>query len=111
MPTATLDDAFEALANGHRRDIVAALSAQPMETPALLARYEISRQALNRHVQILEQAGLVRRERRGRVQRLELVGDAVAEVIDWLSTVRLAWESSLDQLGRVLAESTEEESP
>lgn len=105
VQSATLDRAFDALANDCRRDIVLRLSVQPLDTPALLDAYDMSRQAFNRHLKVLEDAGLIERELRGRVHRVALRGPAIDEVTDWLGVVRQAWESSLDQLGEVLAES------
>lgn len=104
MATATLDRAFDALANDCRRDIVLRLSDQPLDTPALLDAYDMSRQAFNRHLKVLEDAGLIERELHGRVHRVALVGPAIDEVTDWLGAVRHAWSSSLDRLDHVLAE-------
>lgn len=103
MAAATLDRAFDALANDCRRDIVVRLSEQPLETPVLLGAYDMSRQAFNRHLKVLEEAGLIERRLRGRVHQVALVGPAIDEVTDWLATVRLAWSSSLDRLDAVLA--------
>ena len=85
MAAATLDRAFDALANDCRRDIVLRLSEQPLETPVLLDAYDMSRQAFNRHLKVLEDAGLIERELHGRVHRVALVGPAIDEVTDWLS--------------------------
>ena len=103
MAAATLDRAFDALANDCRRDIVLRLTEQPLETPTLLDAYDMSRQAFNRHLKVLEDAGLIERELHGRVHRVALVGPAIDEVTDWLSAVRHAWSSSLDRLDEVLA--------
>ena len=108
MAAATLDRAFDALANDCRRDIVLRLSTQPLETPALLEPYDMSRQAFNRHLKVLEDAGLIERELRGRVHRVALRGPAIDEVTSWLDTVRQAWGSSLDRLGEVLADAPRE---
>ena len=100
----TLDATLDALANVHRRSIVVLLVDGPMTTPALGAHFAMSKQALNRHIGVLEAAQLIERRRRGRVVEIALRGHPLDQVVDWIGTVRQAWESSLDRLGDVLAE-------
>ena len=97
-----LDVTFDALANQTRREILARLSASPVLTPEIGRSFAFSKQALSRHVAILEGAGLVRRTVRGRVHELTLVHGPLAEVSDWLSEIRRGWRANLDRLDIVL---------
>ena len=99
-----LDRTFDALANEHRRRIVDRLSGGSVDTPELTAGFDMSKQALNKHLTVLEQAGLVERELRGRVHHVQLVPDKLNLVTDWVSEVRRGWGASLDRLGDLLEE-------
>ena len=99
---AVLDRVFDALANEPRREIVARLSRGPMTTPDVGRHFGFSRQALSRHVSVLEAAGLIARTPRGRVHELALVAAPLADLSRWVDIVRQGWEASLDRLGDVL---------
>ncbi|MGN6791065.1 MAG: ArsR/SmtB family transcription factor [Streptosporangiaceae bacterium] len=97
-----LDVIFDALANEPRREILVRLSAGPMTTPQIGQGFGFTKQALSRHVAVLENAGLVRRMVRGRVHDLTLVQAPLAEVSGWLAEVERGWQASLDRLDMVL---------
>ena len=101
---ATLDRTLDALANDQRRRIVDRLVEGPLDTPALGADFAMSKQALNKHLVQLEDAGLIERRRHGRVHEIRLRAEPLDELTTWVSRVRLGWESSLDRLGRLLEE-------
>lgn len=102
---ATLDAVFEALANQPRREIVTRLARGPLTTPEVGKHFRFSKQALNRHVGLLESAGLIERTLRGRVHELVLVPGGLSEVSGWVAEVRRGWEASLDRLDEVLRRS------
>lgn len=102
--TATLDRVFDALANESRREIVSQLSSGSATTPELGRRFTFTKQALNRHLQVLEEAGLVERQLRGRVHELRLVGTPFDELSGWAATVAENWNHNLDRLGQILKE-------
>jgi predicted transcriptional regulator len=93
---------FDALANEPRRGMVARLARGPMTTPEIGRHFGFSRQALNRHVSILEDAGLIRRTLNGRVHEVTLVRSSLDEMAEWVSIVRRGWEGNLDRLGTLL---------
>ncbi len=97
-----LDTVFDALANEPRREILVRLSAGSMATPEIGRGFGFTKQALSRHVAILENAGLVRRKVRGRVHDLTLVRTPLTEVSGWLAEVERGWQASLDRLDAVL---------
>jgi DNA-binding transcriptional ArsR family regulator len=95
---------FMALASRPRREIVARLAQGSMTTPEIGRHFRFSKQALSRHVSVLERAGLVRRTMRGRVQEVALDPAPLAGVVDWLAVIRHGWQRNLDRLGNLLAE-------
>ena len=102
--SATLDRVFDALANESRREIVSHLSAGTATTPELGRRFTFTKQALNRHLQVLEEAGLVERRLTGRVHELHLVATPLDELSGWAATVTENWNHNLDRLGQILKE-------
>jgi DNA-binding transcriptional ArsR family regulator len=94
--------AFDALASEARREIVARLAHGPSTTPEIGRRFGFSKQALNRHLVVLEDVGLLARTLVGRVHELRLVPTPLDEVSSWIETVRSAWGANLDRLGQVL---------
>jgi DNA-binding transcriptional ArsR family regulator len=85
---AVLDAVFDALANGPRRDIVRRLALGPLTTPEVGRHFGFSKQALSRHVAVLEGAGLIQRTVRGRVHELALAPAPLGEVSTWVTEIR-----------------------
>ncbi len=76
-----LDKVFEALASRPRREILAYLSAQELTTTDLVAKFAMSAPALSRHLSVLENAGLVRSERRGQYVFYSLVRENLVNTL------------------------------
>jgi DNA-binding transcriptional ArsR family regulator len=95
---------FHALADGTRRALVERLSRGPASVTELAQPHAISLAAIVQHLQVLEQSGLVRSEKVGRVRtcRVEPAGLSVAE--RWIAERRSLWERRLDRLGEFLSE-------
>ncbi|HEX3370277.1 MAG TPA: metalloregulator ArsR/SmtB family transcription factor [Candidatus Cybelea sp.] len=107
MPTATprelaLDRVFAALANHERRTMLRQLRRGPVETPVIAASFDFSKQALSRHLAVLEEAGLIDRTARGRMHSVSLAPRPLDDVSAWISELRRGWQSSLERLDRVL---------
>lgn len=100
--TSSLDAVFDALANQHRREILARLAHSPMTTPEVAHHFGFTKQAMSRHVGVLESAGLVSRTLHGRVHELVLVPRRLEGVSRWVSTLRAGWSASLARLDEVL---------
>jgi DNA-binding transcriptional ArsR family regulator len=101
MPTATdddLDSMFAALADPTRRAIVAHLAEGDRTVNELAEPFAISKQAVSKHIQVLERAGLVsrRRERQRRPCHLEV--NRLAPAADWISRYREIWTDRFDKL-------------
>ena len=79
------DKIFEALASSPRRQILAYLSEQELPAGDIAARFEMSAPAVSRHLAVLENAGLIRREVRGRTHLCHLAPGPLASAHEWLS--------------------------
>jgi ArsR family transcriptional regulator len=73
---------FEALASTVRRKILAYLSASDLTAGDIAARFSISKPAVSKHLQILENAGLVRSEREGQFIRYSLVSESLTNTLN-----------------------------
>ena len=105
--TDTLDLVFDALGNVARRNIVARLSRGATTTPELGRDFSMSKQALHRHVRVLEEGGLIERRMQGRVHELNLVPDQLESISRWAWTILTNWSFNLDRLESVLEEPNE----
>jgi DNA-binding transcriptional ArsR family regulator len=104
LNNAAVDRVFHALAEPMRRALVERLSAGPMSVSDLAQPFDVTLAAVVQHLQVLEESGIVRSEKVGRVRtcRLEAEGLKLAE--RWISERRTLWERRLDRLGELLAE-------
>src|SRR5262245_639567 len=98
------DRVFNALGDPTRRAIVEKLSRGPTTVSRLAGPLEITITAVRQHLDVLEECGLVRTEKIGRVRncRFETKGLAVLE--QWIEDQRSLWEERLEQLGDLLEE-------
>jgi DNA-binding transcriptional ArsR family regulator len=97
-----------ALADPTRLEIVQRLSQNSASVTELAAGSPLSLRGVLKHVQVLEDAGLVRTEKQGRVRRCRLQPDGLAEAAQWLDAVRHRWERRVDRLERYLLDESEE---
>jgi DNA-binding transcriptional ArsR family regulator len=105
----TIDTMFRALGDPTRRRVIERLSAGPASMTELLRPFEISLPSLAKHLGILEQSGLVRSTKVGRVRTYRLVPARLEWAEHWLSRQRTLWERRLDQLDEHLATLKEED--
>ena len=101
------NDAFKALAHPLRRDIVERLSAGAATVGEVTRGFGVSKPTISRHLKLLEDAGVVSREVDGRVHRLALRPETLAETSDWIETQRERWERFFDVVGEYLEERKE----
>jgi DNA-binding transcriptional ArsR family regulator len=95
-----LDRTFSALADSTRRAILARLAHGDATVGELARPFRVSRPAVSKHLRVLEQAGLVRRVREGRVSRCELDAATMREAALWVEEYRVFWTGRLDALAR-----------
>ena len=103
MPTDTLSRAFAALGDPTRRDIVARLADGDATVGELAEPYDVSVQAVSKHVKVLEEAGLVTRSRDAQRRPVHLVPEALEELTAWIDRYRLIHEQQYRRLDDVLA--------
>ncbi len=107
LAAATAARVFHALGDPTRRAIVETLSERPQSVSNLAAPLAITPTAVIQHLRVLEESGLVRTEKVGRVRtcRIEPAGFSVLE--RWVGDRRSAWERRFDRLGALLGEPEE----
>lgn len=103
-PTADerLDRAFAALADPVRRRIVARLSRGPATVNELAEPFQITKQAVSKHIQVLEQAGLVTRSRDAQRRPVHLDPARLEEMTAWIDRYRLIHEEQFRRLDALL---------
>lgn len=107
--TRTLDATFGALSDPTRRAILAHLAQGELSVTALAAPFRVSLPAISKHLGVLERAGLLRREKHGRVRRCRLAAKPMKDAAEWIERYRRFWEDQLDALARYLEASSSEE--
>jgi DNA-binding transcriptional ArsR family regulator len=98
-----LDLAFQALSDPGRRAMVERLSVGPASVSELAAPLPMTLSAVVQHLKILEQAGLVKSEKLGRVRTCRLEIRAMTTVERWIGERKRFWEQQYDQLEAYLA--------
>ena len=93
-----LDRLFAALANRYRREMVDLLGLQPYSISRLADLNGLSLPAMNKHVRVLENAGLVTRRKLGRTTFLTLDRSAIRAVQAWLATFHAYWGTEKETL-------------
>jgi DNA-binding transcriptional ArsR family regulator len=104
----SLDRIFHALADPSRRLMVERLSRGPASVSELAEPLPISLPATVQHLQVLEETGLVRSEKVGRVRTCMAEPAALRPVEVWVAERRSSWERRLDRLGSYLGEEAED---
>lgn len=101
-PADALDRTFHALADPSRRSIVARLSRGTASVSELAEPLAMSMPAVLQHLDVLQEVGLVRSEKVGRVRTCRLDPAPLRSAERWIAGHQAAWEQRLDRLGDVL---------
>ena len=99
-----LDIVFRALADETRRGMLASLALEDRSVGELAEPFSMSFAGASKHVKVLEQAGLIRREVRGRTHICRLEPGPLAAAQQWLRSYERFWTGRLDALERLLRE-------
>ena len=97
------DRVFRALADRTRRDVLRRAMNGTLSVSGLARLYPMSTTAVQKHVAVLEQAGLVHLTRRGRQQLVQTEIDTIAKAHVLLAEFERLWRGRLDRIGDVLA--------
>ena len=103
-----MDRAFAALADPVRRTILARLSRGPATVNELAEPFDITLQAVSRHIAVLEQAGLVTRTRDAQRRPVHLDAAALEALTAWIDRYRLVHEQQFRRLDAVLKKESKE---
>lgn len=96
-------DIFQAIADPTRRAIIALIAVQAMTPNAIEKHFDMTRQAVSKHLRILSECELVRQEQKGREIYYSLEIEKMKEIDSWMEQYRKIWEARFEQLGEVLA--------
>jgi DNA-binding transcriptional ArsR family regulator len=98
------DRLFHALADTTRREIVALTLTGEHSVSDLARRFPMSFAAVQKHVAVLERAGLVTKQRQGREQRVRGNADALGEAHRLLDQLAAVWQGRIDRIGAILTD-------
>jgi DNA-binding transcriptional ArsR family regulator len=97
-------DVFQAIADPTRREIINLIAQQTLTPNGVSDCFDVSRQAISKHIKILTECGIVVIEQQGRERFCSIEADTLDEVSDWLSSFREIWEQRFDALDELLEE-------
>jgi DNA-binding transcriptional ArsR family regulator len=97
-----VDEVFHALADSTRRDILRRCAGGEPSVSRLADAYPMSFAAVQKHVAVLERAGLVTKERRGREQLVRTDAGAVARARDTLDELEKIWRGRVDRMSNLI---------
>ncbi len=104
---ARLDASFAAIADATRRGVLEQLGRGDASITDLADKFHMTLTGMRKHVGVLEQAGLVRTEKVGRVRTCRLGPRQLAAEMAWLEKYRQMWEARFESLDEVLREITD----
>jgi len=96
-------DIFQAIADPTRRAIIALIALQAMTPNAIAVNFNMTRQAVSKHLRILTECELVKQDQQGREIYYSLEIDKMKEIDNWLEQYRSIWEDRFNQLDNLLA--------
>ena len=103
-----LDRVFRALVDPTRRAVLSRLTAGPVAVSELARGFDMALPSFAQHLDVLEQCGLVRSRKAGRVRTYRLVPQPLRTAERWMAQQRALWERRLDQLDTYLLELKED---
>ncbi len=93
-----LDSTYAALADPSRRAILSRLRDGELRVTEIAAPFDVSLNAVSKHLKVLERAGLVSRSVRGRDHFFSMEPESLQDAANWIETYRTFWEGRLDDL-------------
>ena len=111
MVPAPLDATFGALADPTRRAIIARLAAGEATVSELASPFQVSLPAISKHLRVLEDAGLLARQKIGRTHRCRLNAAPLRDATAWLMRYRQFWEDQFDALAAFLERTEDGDTP
>jgi DNA-binding transcriptional ArsR family regulator len=101
---ATTTDAFNAVAEPRRRQILDLLAAGELPVSDLVAILEVAQPVVSKHLRVLREVGLVQVRDAGRQRLYRLNGEPLRPIYEWVRGYERAWSERFERLDAVLAE-------
>lgn len=95
-------DIFQAIADPTRRAILVLIAAQALTPNALAEEFDMTRQAVSKHIKVLKECDLISQKQEGREIYYQLKIEKMKEVDVWIEQFRKIWETRFSQLDEVL---------
>ena len=95
-------DVFQAIADPTRREIINLIARQTLTPNGVADKFDVSRQAISKHIKILTECGLIAITQQGRERYCYIQPKKLDEVADWLDSFRKTWEQHFDKLDDLL---------
>ncbi len=95
-------DVFQAIADPTRRIIIQKLSQGPLNLAGIIEDFDISRQAIAKHIKVLNQCGIISITQKGREQICEARLEQLDEVTNWVTESRKLWTQRFEKLDKFL---------
>lgn len=96
-------DIFQAIADPTRRAIIGFIVLQAMTPNALAKKFDSSRQAVSKHIKVLQECGLITTKQVGRERYYQIHPKKLKAVADWVEPFRQMWDKRFDQLDNLLS--------
>lgn len=96
-------DIFQAIADPTRRAILTLIAAQALTPNAMADQFDMSRQAVSKHLKVLQECELITPEPAGREIYYHFNPRKMQEIDNWIAQFRKMWETQFDQLDKVLS--------
>jgi len=98
-----IDRVFHSLGDATRRAMVERISQGPVSVSRLAEPYNMTLAAVMQHLQVLEESGLVKTEKTGRVRTCSMDPAGLATLERWVAARRSVWDKRLDRLGDLMS--------
>ncbi|MBS1661838.1 MAG: winged helix-turn-helix transcriptional regulator [Bacteroidetes bacterium] len=96
-------DIFQAIADPTRRAILTLIAIKALTPNAMAEKFDMTRQAVSKHIKVLHECELIRAEHAGREIYYHFNGKKMQEFDHWLAQFRQSWETQFNQLDKVLS--------
>jgi DNA-binding transcriptional ArsR family regulator len=95
-------DIFQAIADPTRRAILALIAVQALTPNVMAEEFDMTRQAVSKHIKVLQECELIKPEYSGREIYYHFNPKKMKEIDHWIAQFRKTWETSFNQLDKVL---------